>query len=345
MPSGDDAVPWLGDYPFGGAGGNQGVHMIGLAANRPAASLGTRVGSDGAVSGGSTAFSATSGRFVSANTGDTIRIVDTGASPAVVYSFTVTYVSATALTLSSAWAGTGTSNLSWSLLGQGPSNAGLRYFATDTPAEYESTGTDWLELPQGGGSSLIFWPAADQADASYDNSTWADNIEGSGFYEALKFPATAVTYGAFAMGVAGEAFPRMIIGSSMGPDASVLGGIGMGEGTIDPAGKNGVWYGILETKGTGTASLEIGSGGQPLLTGGIDTNSGFGNLAVLNGLQLSRCQGGGARNITQYGGHGVPTIGGNVGDLYWRDDGGAGTYLYRCTVAGGGGAATWVGIL
>lgn len=146
MPSGSDELPWVGDYPYPGAGGNQGIHMLGTLANLPAASLGTQTGSDGAVGSGSTAFTAASGRFASANTGDTIQIVDTGASPPAVYSFTVTYVSATALTLSSAWAGTGTSALSWTLLGPGPSNEGLRYFATDAEVEYQSIGTDWLQV-------------------------------------------------------------------------------------------------------------------------------------------------------------------------------------------------------
>ena len=45
MPSGDDALPWLGDYPFpGGAEANQGIHMIGLTANMPEPSLGTQTG-------------------------------------------------------------------------------------------------------------------------------------------------------------------------------------------------------------------------------------------------------------------------------------------------------------
>ena len=44
-------------------------------------------------------------------------------------------------------------------------------------------------------------------------------------------------------------------------------------------------------------------------------------------------------------GSGVPAVGGNVGDLYVRTNpAGDSTYLYRCTVAGAAGAATWVAI-
>lgn len=161
MPSGDDALPWLGDYPFlGGALANLGAHMIGTFADMPTPSLGTQSGADGAVSG--TAFSAASGRFTAADTGMTLQVIDTGASPPVVYSFTVTFVDATDLTISSSWVGTGTSALSWSLLGRGPSNAGLRYFASDTSVEYQSTGTVWLQVAASGSGLPYCFAVADQ---------------------------------------------------------------------------------------------------------------------------------------------------------------------------------------
>lgn len=40
-------------------------------------------------------------------------------------------------------------------------------------------------------------------------------------------------------------------------------------------------------------------------------------------------------------GTGVPTIAGNIGDLYIRIDGAETTYFYRCTTAGAAGAAVW----
>ena len=102
-----------GAYPRASSTDPTGIHMIGLTANMPAPSLGAQSGPDGAVSG--TAFTSATGRFTSANTGNTIQITDTGATPPVQYQFTVTFVSATALTLSGSWAGTGTSSLPWVL--------------------------------------------------------------------------------------------------------------------------------------------------------------------------------------------------------------------------------------
>ena len=135
MPSGADSLPWTGDP----ANGVLGIHMIGLTADMPAPSLGTQSGSDGAVAHSSTAFTAASGRFAAVNTGDTILIIDSATNTTV--ERTVTFVSSTALTLSSAWPATiggtptATSVLSWVLSGQGPSNAGMLYLATDGPAD------------------------------------------------------------------------------------------------------------------------------------------------------------------------------------------------------------------
>lgn len=191
------------------------------------------------------------------------------------------------------------------------------------------------------GATDLFWPAAEQASASYDKTTYPNNWSGSGHYDTLVFATNAAA--AEAVAVSGDTYPRYVITAD--PVGTAGGGILMGDGTVDPARFDGVWFGCYPGSGPGLFAMQVGSLGQVLLGSGIDANSGFGVLAVYNGLQLQRSQGSGVRNITQYGGHGVPTIGGNVGDLYWRDDGSAGTYLYRCTVAGGAGAATWGGIL
>lgn len=169
MPSGADALPWAGD-PLNGV---DGIHMQGVVADMPDPSLGTQSGSDGAVTG--TAFTSASGHFTAANTGDTILLVDTGATTPVVYTFTVTFVSTTALTLSSAWAGTGTTVLPWTLSGSGPSNKGMLYHATDgtdspTGTLYRSDGTQWT--PIGGLSSGCspFTPWIDWGPTSVDVS-------------------------------------------------------------------------------------------------------------------------------------------------------------------------------
>ncbi len=67
-----------------------------------------------------------------------------------------------------------------------------------------------------------------------------------------------------------------------------------------------------------------------------DTNAGtvnnFASPIRLGGVILS-------------GGAGVPALGGNVGDLYFRTGGGTdATTFYRCSVAGAAGVATWVAI-
>jgi len=78
---------------------------------------------------------------------------------------------------------------------------------------------------------------------------------------------------------------------------------------------------------------------------GLDTaqNTNSGAVNVFGSpVQLATNQG--ATGIVVNSGAGVPAIGGNVGDAYFRTDfSGANTWLYQCTVAGAAGAATWVG--
>ena len=82
--------------------------------------------------------------------------------------------------------------------------------------------------------------------------------------------------------------------------------------------------------GTGTVDVNLSRATSANAGPVLDLNNG--------GLRLQgRCK--------QFSGTGAPTIGGDVGDLYWNQAGGAGTTLYRCTVAGAAGAATWAGIL
>ena len=49
--------------------------------------------------------------------------------------------------------------------------------------------------------------------------------------------------------------------------------------------------------------------------------------------------------VAMSSGAGVPTIAGAIGDLYFRTNGGVGSTEYRCTTAGGAGAAVWTAIL
>lgn len=72
-----------------------------------------------------------------------------------------------------------------------------------------------------------------------------------------------------------------------------------------------------------------------------DTNAGAVNV-MGSPLQLSTVAG--ATGAILNSGAGVPAVGGNVGDLFFRTNpSGANTLIYQCTVAGAAGAATWVG--
>lgn len=73
-----------------------------------------------------------------------------------------------------------------------------------------------------------------------------------------------------------------------------------------------------------------------------DTNVGTGNKFSAP-MKLATAAGVGG--IWLQSGAGVPAVGGNIGDLYIRSDpAGDSTYLYRCTVAGVAGVATWAAI-
>lgn len=211
-----------------------------------------------------------------------------------------------------------------------------------------SADVSWFPRGGLGGSapagSGIFWPAADQADASYDTTTYPDNFSGSGFYDALVFSAELA---AFAMAIAGDDYPRMFVASTMHAGGGVSGGIRMNDGTADPIG-DGVAFGTLPGGPVGSPHALIQSNSSPWLFGGVDGQSTQPFAEVVNGLKLQRVQGsvvGG--NVIHYAGNGAPTIGGNVGDKYWRADGTVGTttLIYTCTVAGAPTFATWVGIL
>lgn len=231
------------------------------------------------------------------------------------------------------------------------SDAGVRLgrvFPSSPVAAGDSAVVTYAPFPGGigqkstPGGSGIFWPAADQANAVYDKTTYPNNWSGVGNYDALVFANNNGVAAAIAL--QGDAFPRYVILAD--PVGVRGGGILMGDGTVDPASFAGVWYGAYPGLAPGDFAMQVGSSGQALLGAGLDTNSTFNLLSIVGGLQLDQVQGFTGSAIAQYCGVGVPVIGGNVADKYWRNDpAGAGTYLYNCTVAGVAGAAVWVGVL
>jgi hypothetical protein len=170
-------------------------------------------------------------------------------------------------------------------------------------------------------------PVADATGVTVDTTTYSDFIRGGGAkLTTLVLPSDG---GTLAIALAGDAFPRWVLGG-------------------DPTN-----YGLLFGDGTaaltsaaavisyfnGALSLYSTSLNEQFNIGVADTNHGSVNRSR-GPISLS----GGAAALLA--GTGAPTLGGNVGDLYVRTDGANGTLiLYRCTVAGTAGNATWVPVL
>lgn len=193
------------------------------------------------------------------------------------------------------------------------------------------------------GSSDIFWPAADQADASYDKTTYPNNYTGTGNYDTLVFTTNGGPSAAIA--IHGEDFPRFIQTPNLGDSghASEV-GVFMNDGTADPL-STGAGFQTSYPSGAGNAEFVFFNWSNVVGGTGIDTHFAHTVLTLFNGMQLAKAQGNTGADPIMSSGHGVPAIGGNVSDLYWRNDGAAGTFLYRCSDAGNAGDATWVGIL
>ena len=92
---------------------------------------------------------------------------------------------------------------------------------------------------------------------------------------------------------------------------------------------------------TPNSTLDDGTGN--LTTGGSCQAGGAGVRLQNDGALQFLTTGGGAL----WGGSGAPAIAGTLGDFYFRTDtpSTALQRIYVCTVTGGAGAATWVGIL
>lgn len=229
----------------------------------------------------------------------------------------------------------------------GPSGQVLRTFPLGTTiAAGASADVTWF--PRGGvsaggtpGSTDLFWPAADQADAAYDKTTYPNEYTGVGNLDVLAFAANSGP--AVALAVQGDAFPRVVITPNAGDSSGFsFRGIRLSDGVSDPF-----------TAGAGIACFLEGAPGDndfvlfnynsAVAASGVGRD-GSSDLGVYGRFHLLSTQGG-ALGVNHMAGKGAPSRGGDVGDKYWRSDGAAGSYLYTCTVAGDAGAATWVAIL
>lgn len=339
MPSGADAIPWLGDYPFlGGPTANQGIHMIGTLADRAVPSLGTQTGADGAVTG--TAFTAASGRFTTNDTGMTLTAMDTGVSPPVAYTFTVTYVSPTALTLSSFWTGVATSSLSWVLTGRGPSNAGLAHISAGTNPGggplFVSDGTDWVQGAVGfnfdneGGYFSVITNSTNPGSLPFSGSLVLADLGGSGFQELG-------THGILIYEDHSGAFPNLTwTGVTVAPDpifiAHTTSGLSAGVITIQFAGTTGDFVSFTDIASGNAEYARVSSNGLGVsdvvdLGNGIDFTDNSGNgfffdVAVDGGF-----------TVHDHGTAGVFFQELGTGGIELKDQGGGGIILL-CTSTG-----------
>ena len=186
-------------------------------------------------------------------------------------------------------------------------------------------------------SGVIPWPAGNQAASTLDSTTYADTPDGAGTFETLVVNGgSSVVTGAHAY--LGDAHPFMIAtGYTTNTTAQ---GFWFGDGTHDPWGGPGN-AGFLTTNNTATHVVyPVLFGNNHILFEGAASANGPDDLLVATGLALQPQQNP-TNNVQLWSGTGAPTIGGRVGDIYFRQDGGASNAVYQCTVAGVAGAATW----
>lgn len=191
----------------------------------------------------------------------------------------------------------------------------------------------------GGGGSGLFWPAANQGHSALDTTTYADTPDGAGLLDTLVIDgAQTVVTGAHAY--LGDAHPYMIsTGYSVNQTA---GGFWFGDGSQDPwAGAGRAGFLVTNNNATHVVYPVLFGNGHVLLEGAAPVN-GPTDLLNMTGAALQSQQGG-AGNVQMWAGIGAPTIGGQVGDIYFRQDGGT-SVIYVCTVAGVAGSATWATI-
>ena len=182
----------------------------------------------------------------------------------------------------------------------------------------------------GGGSQPgTVWPVADPTDVTVDDTTYDNEITGSGKMTVLVFPAGDTA--AFALAQQGAAFPFFVIPTDTSDELIYF-------GENDKGIFDGNSIGFMLTN-SGFVGMKLHAGvGVDFRLGEDDPNVGT-RSRVTSPLTV--------QSVTFSSGNGAPDAqGGNEGDIYVRiDPGGANQTLYRCTVPGSAGNATWVGIL
>jgi hypothetical protein len=187
--------------------------------------------------------------------------------------------------------------------------------------------------PAGGGSGSDI-PIADPSGVTVDTTTYDNPITGSGKLTTLVFPRTTA---AIAFALEGDAFPRWIFSSDpVGDD------ITLGDGTHGSDDGKGAFIGSGPAQTDGTQVLNISGGGGGFVLGLVDANRGHVNRSNLPWQFNAQ----GALSFIDTD-PSAPSAGpgGDVGDICIRTNGGVGSTIYRCTVAGTTGNTTWDAIL
>jgi hypothetical protein len=206
-----------------------------------------------------------------------------------------------------------------------------------------SVDVSWFPgLNAGTGASTgsgLFWPVA-TTDAVENTTTYPNTLDGSGNYQALVLGGSQAAL--HAQAYSGDAFPSVVYALQLGNGWYIY----FGDSTFDPTDdtKNAA-IGLMETAGAGKQGITFQAYGSQFFTTGIDGNLGFVQPTLGDGARYGLSQGGPhvPSTVSFTAGRGAPTIGGNVGDAYWQQDGGTAPF-YVCTVAGVAGAATWAAL-
>lgn len=195
----------------------------------------------------------------------------------------------------------------------------------DFELEFHSDGSRRLVEADANGGAQPDVPIA-SAGFTIDTTTYDDIITGTGKLTTVIFPANGAL---LALAIEGDAYPRMIFEAN--------GIIDLGDGASDPTDTGGTLSAVQQSGTGGNAQASALNGSLNSFTASVDSTNTDPVNESSGPLKLEHS------GVILQSGAGVPARGGNVGDLYIRTDpSDVNSYLYRCTVAGIAGAATWV---
>jgi hypothetical protein len=184
-----------------------------------------------------------------------------------------------------------------------------------------------LSVPGAANNTL---PVADTTDFSIDDSTYPNNLTGTGFYRTVIFPGGDQT-GVLALALDGDAFPRILLAST--------GTFLLSDGTVDPSTFAAAIN--ANANGDGTLSLALVGDNAGLNIGVLDADMAVAKIQSQSIFQVES-------GINLHSTNGDPNTAnepGLINDLCfaYTTEGDTGTLtLYVCTVTGGAGLATWV---